>query len=89
MRDREHPFAEDLISDEGGFVDPQLPVLTKVSCFVDALRVGGSYELVGKLWAQFVLTDELVNTEVARTLDEVFVNSVYFLNRFVSFQSHC
>ena len=39
VRDREHPFAEDLVTDEAGVVDPQLPVLTKVSCLVDALRM--------------------------------------------------
>ena len=27
VRDREHPFAEDLFNDEAGTVDPQLPVL--------------------------------------------------------------
>ena len=27
VRDREHPFAEDLITNEAGAVDPQLPVL--------------------------------------------------------------
>ena len=46
LRDREHPFAEDLITDEAGVVDPQLPVLTKVSCLVDALRMGSSYEVI-------------------------------------------
>ena len=64
-RDREHPFAQDLVTNEAGVVDPQLPVLTKVSCLVDALRMGGSYEFIEKLWAQFVLTTEPVNTEVA------------------------
>ena len=49
VRDREHPFAEDLISDEAGVFNPQLPVLTKVSCLVVALRMGGSYELIEKL----------------------------------------
>ena len=49
VRDREHPFAEDLISDEAGVVDPQLPVLTKVSCLVDALKMGGSYGLIEEL----------------------------------------
>ena len=44
MRDREHAFAEELIIDEVGAVDPQLLVLTKLSCLVDALRMGGSYE---------------------------------------------
>ena len=43
VRDREHPFAEDLVSDEAGVVDPQLPVLTRVSCLVDAFKMGGSY----------------------------------------------
>ena len=32
VRDREHTFAEDLIADGAGVVDPHLPVLTKVFC---------------------------------------------------------
>ena len=84
VRDHEHPFAEDLITDEAGVVDPQLPVLTKVSCLVDALRMRGSYEMVEKLWAQFVLTAGPVNTEVAWTCDEDLVGSVSFRNPFVS-----
>ena len=73
VRDREHPFAEDLITNETGVVDSQLPVLAKVSCLVDALKMGGSYGLVKKLWVQFVLTVGPVNTEVAWTRDEVLV----------------
>ena len=42
VRDREHPFAEDSISDEAGVIDPQLPVLTKVSCLEDALKMGAA-----------------------------------------------
>ena len=42
VSDREHPFAEDLITDEAGVFDPQLPILTKVSCLVVALKMGGS-----------------------------------------------
>ena len=49
VRDCEHPFAEDLICDEAGVIDPQLPVLTKVSCLVDGLKMGGSYGLIEKL----------------------------------------
>ena len=49
VRDREHPFTKDLVPDGAGVVDPQLPVLTKASCLVDALRMGGSCELVDKL----------------------------------------
>ena len=85
VRDREHSFAEELISDEAGVVDPQLPVLTKVSCLVDALKMGGNCELIEKLWAQFVLTAIPVNTEVAWTRDDVLVDSVEFRNHFVSF----
>ena len=88
VRDREHPFAEDLISDEAGVIDPQLPVLTKVSCLVDGLKMGGSYELIEKLWAQFVLTAGPVKREVAWTRDEVLVGSVDFRNHFVSFLIH-
>ena len=61
IRDHEHPFAEDLITDEAGLIDPQLPVLAKVPCMVDAMKMGGSYGLVEKLWAQFVLTAGPVN----------------------------
>ena len=88
VRDREHPFAEDLISDKAVAIDPQLPVLTKVSCLVDGLKMGGSYGLIEKLWAQFVLTAGPVNREVAWTRDEVLVGSVDFRNFFVSFLIH-
>ena len=88
VRDREHPFAEDLISDEAGVVDHQLPVLTKVSCLVDALKMGGSYGLIEKMWAQFVLTARPVSWEVVWTRDEVVVGSVDFRNPFVSFLVH-
>ena len=88
VRDREHPFAEDLITDEAGVIDPQLPVLAMVSCLVDAMKMGGSYGLVEKLWAQFVLTAEPVNREVAWTRDEVLVWTVDFRNSFVSFLIH-
>ena len=83
VRDREHAFAEDLITDEAGVVDRPFPVLTKVSCLVDALRMGGIYELFGKLWVQFLLTAGPVNSEVAWTRDDLLVNSVNFRNHFV------
>ena len=88
VRDREHPFAEDLITDEAGVVDLQLPVFTKVSCLVHPLKMGGRYELIRKLWAQFVLAAGPVNTEVAWTRDDVLVESVDFRNHFVSFLIH-
>ena len=49
VRNREHPFAENLITDEAGVVDPHSPVLTKVSCLMDMLRMEGSYELIEEL----------------------------------------
>ena len=88
VRDRENPFAEDLITNEAGVIDPQLPVLAKVSCLVDALKMGGIYGLIEELWAQCVLTAGLVNTEVAWTRDEILVGSLDFRNRFVSFLIH-
>ena len=72
VRGRKHAFAEDLITDEAGVVDTQLLVLTKVSCLVDPLKMGGSYGLIKKLWAQFVLTTGSGNTEVAWTLRRSF-----------------
>ena len=88
VRDREHPFAEDLITDEAAVIDPQLPVPAKVSCLVDAMKMGGSYGLVEKLWAQFVLTAGPVNREVAWTRDEVLVGFVDFRNPLVSCLIH-
>ena len=43
IRDREYPFAEDLIVDVSGASDAKLPVLAKLSSLVEMLRVGGSY----------------------------------------------
>ena len=76
IRDREYPFREDLIPDASGNVDPQLPMLAKVSCLIDALQLGGSYELVEKLWERFGLTASRINVTVAWSRDEVLVSSV-------------
>ena len=76
VRDREYPFREDLIPDASGNVDPQLPLLAKVSCLIDALQLGGKYELVEKLWERFVLTASQINVTVAWSRDEVLVSSV-------------
>ena len=76
VRDREYPFREDLIPDASGNVDPQLPMLVKVSCLIDALQLGGSYELIEKLWERVVLTASRINVTVAWSRDEVLVSSV-------------
>ena len=51
VKDREYPFSEDLNVDSASSVDVSLPVLAKVSALVEALRLGGSYELVHQLWS--------------------------------------
>ena len=53
-RDREYPFRGDLIPDASGNTDPQPPVLANVSSQVNVLQLGGSYELVERLWERFV-----------------------------------
>ena len=76
VRDREYPFREDLIPDASGNSDPQLPVLAKISSLVDVLQLGGSYELVERLWERFVLTASRVNVSVTWSRNEVLVSSV-------------
>ena len=48
-RDRGYAFSGDLIVDSSGSVDVSLPTLAKVSALIEALRLGGSYELVHQL----------------------------------------
>ena len=80
VRDREYPFSEDVIVDETGAVDPNLWVMAKVSSFIEVLRLGGSYELVYRLWAQFTLSTVCDNGDVTWSRDEVSV-SIYILLR--------
>ena len=76
VRDREDPFREDPIPDASGNVDPQLPMMAKLSCLVDALQLGRSCELVEKLWERFVLTASRFCVTVDWSRDEVLVSSV-------------
>ena len=78
VRDREYPFCEDVIVDENGAVDPNLGVMAKVSSLIEVLRLGGSYELVYRLWAQFTLSATRVNVDVTWSRDEVLVSSYTF-----------
>ena len=82
MRDREYPFSEDVIVDATGAVDPNLGVMAKVSSFIEVLRLGGSYELVYQLWAQFTLSALRVNVDVTWSRDEVLVSSYTLLRIF-------
>ena len=74
VRDREYPFSEDVIVDETGAVDPNLEVMAEVSSLIKMLRLGGSYELVYRLWAQFILSAVRVNVDVTWSRDEVLVS---------------
>ena len=78
VRDREYPFSEDVIVDETGAVDPNLGVMAKVSSLIEVLRLGGSYELVYCLWAQFTLSAVRVNVDVTCSRGEVLVSSYTF-----------
>ena len=64
IRNREYPFAEDLIVDDSGVPDTILPDLGKVSSLVEVLRLGGSYELVHQLLSKFTSTSSRVNIDV-------------------------
>ena len=65
--DREHPFAEDLIIDEAGVVDPQLPVLTKVSCLVVGRQLWTSRKAVGELCANRRASEERSSVDTRRS----------------------
>ena len=78
VRDREYPFSEDVIVDKTGAVEPNLGVMAKVSSLVEVLRLGGSYELVYRLWAQFTFSAVRVNVDVTWSHDEVLVSSYTF-----------
>ena len=57
-------------------MNPNLPVLAKLSSLVQVFQLGGRYELVEKLRSQFVPAVGLMSIEVAWTHDEVVVFSV-------------
>ena len=78
VRDREYPSTEDLILDSSGAVDFRLPVLSKVSALIEALRLGGSYELVLQLWSQFNIIAGRLNIGVTWMRDEVVVSALLF-----------
>ena len=82
VREREYPFSEVDIVDETGAVDPNLGVMAKVSSLIEVLRLGGSYELIYRLWAQFTLSAVRVNVDVTWSREEVLVSSYTSLRAF-------
>ena len=83
VRDREYPFSEDVIVDEAGAVEPNLGVMAKVSFLIEVLRLGGSYELVYRLWVPLTLSAVRVNVDVKWSRDEVLVSSYTFAPYFL------
>ena len=73
VRDIEHPFSQDVIVDETGEVDLNLGVMANFSSIIEVLRLGGSYQLVYQLWAEFTLSVVRVNVDVTLSRDEVLV----------------
>ena len=64
VRYREYPFSKDVTVDETGAVDPNHGVMAKVSSLIEVLRLGGSYELVYRLWVQFTWSAVRVHVDV-------------------------
>ena len=74
VRNRDYPFSEDVIVDETGAVDPNLGIMANVSSLIEVRRLGGRYELVYQLWAQFTLSAVRINVDVTWSRDEVLVS---------------
>ena len=86
MRDREYLFLEDLTVDSSLSVDVSLLVLAKVSPLVEALRLGGNYEMVHHLWSQFTLIAGQVSVDITWSRDEVLVSRLllHFIHSYPS-----
>ena len=82
VRGREYPFSEDVLVEETGAVDQNLGLMAQLSNLIETLRLGGSYELVYSLWAQFTLSAVRVNVDVKWSRDEVLVSSFSLLRIF-------
>ena len=63
-------------------MDPILGVMANVFSLIEVLRLGGSYELVYRVWAQFTLSAVRVNVDVTWLRDEVLVSSYRLLRVF-------
>ena len=85
VRDQENPYAEDIITDSSAAQDARLPVLAKVASLTESLRLGGSCELIHRLWCQVSLATNRVNIDVALSRNEVLVVN-FFLPFFYVFK---
>ena len=63
-RYRDYSFSEDVIVHKTGAVDPNPRIIAMVSSFIEVLRLGGSFELVHQLRAQFTPSAVRVNVDV-------------------------
>ena len=78
VRDKQSAYSEDFISVSSQAQDAMLPVLAKVSALMEGLRLGGCWELVHQLWAQFTLTASRENIDVTWSRDELVVVNFLF-----------
>ena len=62
--------------DNSDAVEISLPVLAKVSVLIEALRLGGSYELVHQLWSQITLVVGRENVDLTWPRDEVLFRAL-------------
>ena len=76
--------------DNSGAVNPNLPVLAKVSFLVEVLHLNVRYELVELFWCQLTLTIETSEVDVNWSRNEVLVGFIFDPQDFwvSSFESH-
>ena len=68
-------ITEDLLFDESGAADGKMTVIAGVSSLKEVAPLGGSHELLQKLWGQFMLTASPVDIEAAWSRGEVLAGS--------------
>ena len=71
--DRERLFTEELLVDESGAADANLPLLARLPTRKEVVRLRGSFQPVERLWSQFLLTASRVVLDVAWSRVEVLV----------------
>ena len=71
---RERVFTEDFLVNQSGAADTNLPVARLLS-LMEVFRLGGSYELIERLWGHLMLNAGRVDVEVAWSREERLVRS--------------
>ena len=79
VRHHEYPLRGNLIPDASGNVDPQLPMLAKVSCLKHAFPLGGNYEVVQEFSEPLARTVSRIKVTVTWSRDDVLISDVWSL----------